>query len=178
MKRIISIFILMCFAASTFSQESLIDIEPNTESYIPSWAKNARRTSIITLGSVPFTTLTTTLVYSMYRYIANDFNPDFFPNPFPGSSSAAKLNTDEQIGIILASVSLSVLIGLTDLIVTIVNENKEEKKVLQLEEDQNQIIVIEAKEDQNQIIVIEDEADQNHIPIIEDEENKIIEGTD
>lgn len=142
MKRKISIVLLLCFTASLFSQEVVLEIEPYTQDNIPSWARDVRRTSIITLGSVPFTTLATTFGYSLYRYIANDFNSDYIPNLF-GSSSASKLDYDEQIGIIIVATSLSFLIGLTDLIVIKVRESK---KVRQLEEEQNEIIVTQSED--------------------------------
>ncbi len=126
-KKIIAIGILMTFMSSLFSQ-NIIDIEPYTEDSIPDWAHDARRMSIVSLGSIPFTTLAVTLGYTVFRYIDNDFNADYVPNPFPTSSTAANLNKDEQMGIILTSCALGLAIGIADLIVVNVKENKEEKQ--------------------------------------------------
>ncbi len=127
-KKLISIILILCFFSQIFSQ-TVIEIEPFTEDNIPSWAHDARRMSIVTLGSVPFTTLSATLGYSVFRYIANDFDSDYIPNPFPTSSTAAKINKDEQIGILVAASVLSLAIGITDLIVVKVKENNKEKEL-------------------------------------------------
>ncbi len=131
--------LLFVLFSNVFSQ-TVIDIEPYTEDNIPSWAKDIRRTSIITLGSIPFTTLASTLGYTIFRYAANDFNSDYTPNPFPTSSTAANINKDEQIGILITAASLGLAIGIADLIVIKVKENQKEKAFEQEQAERIQII--------------------------------------
>ncbi len=123
-KKTIAIMVIVCFFSQLFGQ-TVIEIEPYTQDNIPSWAQDARRMSIITFGSIPFTTLTTTLGYTVFRYVANGFDSNYIPNPFPTSSTAANLNTDEQVGILVTAVSLSVIIGIIDYVVIKTKENKE-----------------------------------------------------
>ncbi|MGI5172316.1 hypothetical protein H0R92_01760 [Treponema sp. OMZ 840] len=111
---------------------------------LPSWLKDVRRAEIITFGSLPFTTLGVTLVYSLYRYGANDFNPAYIPNPFPLSSSEAKLNKNEQIGIFTTAAVLSIAIGLTDFIVIRVKDHNKKKLEQMYAEDRSGIRVEEA----------------------------------
>ncbi len=139
--KIISLIMIVTMFSNIFSQ-TVVEIEPYTEDNIPSWAKDARRMSVITLGSIPFTTLATTLGYSVYRYIANDFNADYIPNPFPTSSTAAKLDQDEQIGIIITAAALGLAIGITDFIVIKVEESREEKAQEREESERIQITPI------------------------------------
>ena len=70
------------------------------------------------------------------------------PNPFPLSSSEARLNTSEQIGIISAAAALSVAIGLTDFIVIKVNENRK-KNAERIDADREGLITVESIPPQN-----------------------------
>ena len=110
---------------------------------LPSWAKDLRRAEIVTLGSLPFTTLGTTLAYSLYRYGANDFNPAYIPNPFPLSSTEARLSTDEQIGIIVTAAGLSLAVGITDFIVMQVKHSRQKKALEKIREEQGTVIRIQ-----------------------------------
>ncbi len=124
---------------STVFGQTVIEIESFTEDNIPSWAHDARRMSIITIGSIPFTTLATTLGYTVIRYAINDFDAEYVPNPFPTSSTAANLNRKEQIGIISTAAALGLVIGITDLIVIKVKESREEKEI---QREQSERIII------------------------------------
>ena len=108
--------------------DEVMHIESYSDNEIPSWVHDTRRFSIISFGSIPFTMLSTTLGYSVYRYCENGFDPDYIPNPFPTSSEESKLNSDEQIVILITGASLGLVIGITDLIVNKINENKETKQ--------------------------------------------------
>ncbi len=141
-KRIVCILLLSCFLTNIFSQ-TVIEIEPYTQDNIPSWAKDTRRMSIVSLGSLPFTTLATTLGYSVFRYAANDFNADYIPNPFPTSSTAAKLNSDEQIGILITAACLSLAIGIADFIVVKTKENREAENK---QREQDERVIIQTRE--------------------------------
>ncbi len=129
-KKIVCIIIIFTFFSGLFAKQGdeVVYIEPYSENKIPSWVHDTRRFSIISLGSIPFTMLSTTLGYSVYRYCANGFDSDYIPNPFPTSSEASKLNSDEQIGLLITAASLGIAIGITDLVVNKITESKETKQ--------------------------------------------------
>ena len=110
---------------------------------LPSWVKDLRRAEIVTLGSLPFTTLGATLAYSLYRYGANDFKPAYIPNPFPLSSTETKLSTDEQIGIIATAAGISLAVGITDFIVMQVKHSRKKKALEKIREEQGTVIRIQ-----------------------------------
>ncbi len=101
--------------------------EPYKDDEFPQFMKDARRTEIITLGAMPFVTLTTTWGYSVIRYCQNDFSSDYIPNFFAKSNSYTE---DEQKTILLTAVGISVGIGLTDLIVNLIKRDIKKKKLL------------------------------------------------
>ena len=128
--------------------EIVLDIEPYTKDNMPDWARDLRRGEIITFGSLPFTTLTCTFTYSLYRYCSHDFDFDYFPNFFPSSSDDADLDTSEQIGIILTASAISIFIGIADHIIYS-NKNKKTLKEEQKNDDiQNGTIVITSPDDE------------------------------
>ncbi len=75
----------------------------------PVWAKDIRRAEIITLGSLPFVTLWTTLGYSIFEY-------GEFRNPLNKSSDS--FTVEDQKKIIAVSAGACVALGIFDLLVT------------------------------------------------------------
>ncbi|WP_428768939.1 hypothetical protein V1L52_09025 [Treponema sp. HNW] len=148
---------ILCIAVFMFSpvfasENEALQIEGYEKGKeLPSWAKDLRRAEIVTLGSLPFTTLGTTLVYSLYRYGANDFKPAYIPNPFPLSSAEAKLSTNEQIGIIATAAGISLAVGLTDFIVMQVKQSRKKKALEKIREEQGTVIRIREAVNENQI---------------------------
>lgn len=123
-----AILLLLIFLPGVlFAAEPSIQIEPYREGEFPDWLQDVRRAEIVSLGSLPFTTLSATLVYSIYRYAANGFDKDYFPNPLAKSSASANLSKDEQIGIITVSAGLSVAAGIADYIISAVRRSKNDK---------------------------------------------------
>lgn len=114
--------------------EPTVEIEPYTQDEFPSWAQDIRRTEIVTLGSLPFTTLGVTLGYSLYRYASNGFNPEYIPNPF-AKSSTGSLSSKEQIGIVLTSVGISAVIGLVDLTIRLIQRSAAKKEAIRQRDD-------------------------------------------
>lgn len=145
MKKVIAV---LCAAIFMFtfvfaSENEAVQIEGYEKGKeLPSWVKDLRRAEIVTLGSLPFTTLGATLAYSLYRYGANDFKPAYIPNPFPLSSTEAKLSTDEQIGIIVTAAGISLAVGITDFIVMQVKQSRKKKALEKIREEQGTVIRI------------------------------------
>ncbi|OJF76202.1 MAG: hypothetical protein BKP49_08655 [Treponema sp. CETP13] len=135
------------FAETTSSDkedtdEITINFEPYTKDNIPDWAHDLRRAEIITFGSLPFTTLSCTFIYSLYRYYDSGFDSTYFPNPFPSSSDDADLSTDEQIAILKYSCGFSLFVGITDFIICTIKEQKEQKEERASNDIKNGTIVI------------------------------------
>lgn len=134
MKRFIA-FLLITFYTCTilFSQVSTtlkITAEPYTKGEFPDWAHQLRRTEIITLGSLPFTTLGVTTAYSIFRYAKNDFDSQYIPNPLAKSSSAANLDEDEQKNILFAALTASLIVGIIDLVITLIKKDRARKNTV------------------------------------------------
>lgn len=125
--------IIFSFSLVAFA-EPTVKIEPYTQDEFPSWAQDIRRTEIVTLGSLPFTTLGVTLGYSLYRYASNGFNPEYIPNPF-AKSATGSLSSKEQIGIVLTSVGISAVIGLVDLTIRLIQRSVEKKEAIRQRDD-------------------------------------------
>ena len=108
----------------------------------PSWLKNLRRAEIVSLGSLPFTTLSTTLGYSLIKGFSNGFR-DGFPNPMAKDKNA--FNSNEQLGIFFTSLGISVLIGLIDYGVSTWKDKNEEKQQKVSKEEQDRAVILEVK---------------------------------
>lgn len=142
-RKAVAILILLVFVPVTiFAVEPTIQIEPYHEGEFPDWLQDVRRAEIVTLGSLPFTTLSTTLVYMFYRYGANGFSQDYFPNPLAKSSESANLTKKEQIGIISVSAGLSLAAGITDFIISRIKRSEQQKLEEKNEADTAQNITI------------------------------------
>jgi hypothetical protein len=112
----------LIFIAPAFPQTVTPQIEPYTKDEFPQWARDLRRTEIITFGSLPFITLTATLGFGIARWA----NGGTFPNPL--DKSASGYTQDEQIQILLISVGTSVVLGLTDLTINLVKRHSAKKR--------------------------------------------------
>jgi hypothetical protein len=104
---------LVTFTAATAWAADPVVIEPYTRDEFPAWAHDLRRTEIITLGSLPFVTLTVTMGYSFYNYA---FAGGDAPNVFDRDADA--FSEDDQKMIIGISIVVSALLGIIDLALT------------------------------------------------------------
>ena len=102
---------------------------PYTDDEFPQFMKDLRRAEIVSLGALPFVTLTSTIVYSSARYAQHGFDSAYFPNPFAKASASNGYSTAEQAGILLTSAGISVGIGLTDLLVSVIRRKAAKKKL-------------------------------------------------
>ncbi len=151
-----------CEAASTWD-----DVD------FPQWSKDIRRTEIITLGSLPFVTLWTSLGYGLAV-------KGTFHNPLDKSTSG--YTQEDQKKIIGIAAAASIGLGLTDLTINLItrnakmrkNKKNQQKSILVVplsQEIMEQVIpeTIELPEENDQEInenLIED------ITVITDQENK------
>ena len=119
--------IFSLFAQNLFSAASKTP-EPYSDNEFPGFLHDLRRAEIITLGAMPFITFNATLGYSLSKFAFNNFDLQYFVNPFAQSSDSS-FSTDEQIGIILTSLGISLCIGITDFIVNSVKRSNAKKKI-------------------------------------------------
>ncbi len=131
--RLVAVCCLFSFMAPLIA-EPTVKIDAYTQDHIPDWVHDARRTEIITLGSLPFTTLAAKIGYTFWRYWKNDFDTEYLPNPLAKSSEGARLDVSEQKTVLTIAVVSSVLFGVTDLAFTLYDRwrDSEEEKELQL----------------------------------------------
>ena len=120
---------------------------PYKKDEFPLFLQDLRRFEIISLGALPFVTLDTSLAYSTYRYIQNDFNSEYLPSLAASSS----FDSDEQIGIILTSVGISLGIVLTDYIIRLIKRSGGKKKRMIKEDESVRIIPISQDKDAVQL---------------------------
>ncbi len=114
MKRTIFIvFFALFFVFQSFSEDSTWK---NVE--FPQWSRDLRRTEIITLGSLPFVTLWTTLGYSIAVY-------GEFRNPLDKSTDS--FTSEDQKHVIAISAGVCVALGLTDLALTLIKRHSRKK---------------------------------------------------
>ncbi|MBO5607797.1 MAG: hypothetical protein J5930_07875 [Treponema sp.] len=97
--------------------------EPYTEAEFPHWALTLRRSEIITLGSLPFTTLGVTFGVGLFKYISGQTST--FPNPFDKTSSYSSSDIQFIVGL---SLGVSLVIGLVDFIIHLVINHKKQKE--------------------------------------------------
>ena len=116
--KIVLISLILNISCPVFAQSSIKEEEDET----PLFIKDLRRFEIITLGSLPFVLLDSTLVYSGIKYAQNDFDSAYIP-----SLNQSNFSKKEQTGVLLTSLGICLGIGLTDLIVNIVKRNKAKK---------------------------------------------------
>jgi hypothetical protein len=113
MKKFLKIFFtlfLLFSCINCFAQETDTTPKPYEDQEFEQWQLDLRRFEIITLGSMPFITLDTIIIYSGITWGINGFQ-GAFPNPF---SAMASYSQGEIIGIILTSFTISLCIAITD----------------------------------------------------------------
>ncbi len=131
MKRI-SIFIFL-FSLFIFLPQKLLAASSSSSSTnyddinFPQWARDLRRTEIITFGSLPFVTLWTTLGYSLYEY-------GEFRNPLSKNTDSFTEGDVKKIIGISAVTCLG--LGLTDLTINLIQRSRKESLLKKQRESQ------------------------------------------
>ena len=136
--KILIFTLLFNICSPIFAEPTSTEPKEYTEDEFPQALEDLRRFEIITLGSLPFVTLNSTLVYSGIKYVQHDFDPAYSPNPFASKANGG-YSTEEQVGVLLTSLGISVGIGLTDFIIRSVKRNSKKKKA---QKNKNQNITI------------------------------------
>lgn len=116
-------FFLFFTAYNVFGQSNKTDTtpEPYREEEFPQGLKDLRRFEIITLGSMPFITLDSAIVYNGYKYAsgkADKFNP----------LATADYSQKEMERIIITSLCISAGIGITDYVINLIKRTRKNKK--------------------------------------------------
>lgn|GEM_PF-336892 len=128
-----TIFPKKAFADSSGTSSESEEAEPYSPDEFPGWSKKIRRAEVITLGSVPFTTLGVILAYGTYQYVKGESVS--FPNPFDSS----KTYSERQIKMILGyAAAASCAIGITDFMITFAKEKHTQRKLRKIRESTEQ----------------------------------------
>lgn len=90
-----------------YAEDSVTPL-PYSQDEFPQWTKDLRRGEIITLGSLPFSTLLVSIAYGTYLYTTGQVTS--FPSPFGYSG----YTEDQQLKIFGISCAVSAGVGLTD----------------------------------------------------------------
>lgn len=91
---------------------------PTPEPYGPDefsgWRSDLRRAEIISFGSLPFVTFTSSIYYEVYRWVAHDREDAYLPWIFANSGNAVPLTEREQKNILYASIGISLGVAVID----------------------------------------------------------------
>jgi hypothetical protein len=158
-KRIFAAFIIFLFFAveNCFCQTNTSP-EPYSDDEFPQFMLDLRRFEIITLGSMPFITLNSSIVYNGYKFAtgkSDTFNP----------LATADYSQDEMENIIITSLCISAGIGLTDYIVNLVKRSRINRRLRQqdsnisIEEDPDAVRIPLPSKESSEVIEIESEAE-------------------
>ena len=148
-RRIVAALVCAAFlSTAVFAEAKSEDTTPvpYEKEEFPQWAHDLRRAEIITLGSLPFVLLRSTIVYSFWRYYDNDYSSSYFPNPLSKTSEGAGLDTDEQKMLLATSAAISVGIGLTDFVIQLFRRHSKKSKERRLQREAEKNIQIEPVE--------------------------------
>lgn len=115
----------------------------------PQWTKDLRRTEVITFGSLPFVTLWTSLGYGLAV-------KGTFHNPLDKSTSGYSEKDQKNIMMIAAGTSLC--LGLTDLLLNVINRKIKDDKASKVQKSitvipfSQQSLEFEQQSDEEQLI--------------------------
>ncbi len=146
-RRFIAVVLLCAFSLPLFSEPTItVEGYNEKEHRIPVWAKDLRRTEIITLGSLPFTTLGTKAGYTIWRYFSHRFDSSFIPNPLAKTSDGAHLDSSEQKKVFAIAISTSLVLGITDFTITQIKRGIERREARAEQKKLEETVVITAVE--------------------------------
>ncbi|MCQ2248042.1 MAG: hypothetical protein MJZ50_03440 [Treponema sp.] len=157
--------------SSTTSSKDSDEPEPYDKEKIPLWLRDLRRFEIVSLGSVPFALLPTTVAYGAYLKSQGE------RGHVPGPLSQSSFDEWQQVKLMGITVGVGLCIGTVDFAVNQIvrhSRNKRQKRI-NLKE---QVIVIPFSENSSPETIIDEateietiESDDNGIEDIEGIEN-------
>ena len=154
MKKISFVLVSLFLFLSVFPQNLFAD-DSTTANYddieFPQWAKDLRRTEIITFGSLPFVTLWTTVGYSLYEY-------GEFRNPLDKSTDG--FTESDQWNIIKISAVTCLALGLTDLTINLISRARKESRLKKEREMQPFTVTPRSQMEQKEPPPLEEETDE------------------
>lgn len=113
--RTICFFLLFLFlipSSYIFSEDHTP--EPYSSDEFPNWVKDLSRLGIVTLGSIPFSLLLSTVSYDTYRFFSHDRDSAYAPLFFK-SGNGVGYTEEEQRNLFFVSAGISLTAGLVDL---------------------------------------------------------------
>jgi len=139
---------VLSLATSTYAQSNKLQPEPYEPGEFPEWAVDLRRAEIITVGSFPLSYLFASFAFDIGRYVdklgtdpenASDYAPLFFGNTFKKAYTQ-----DQQVGVVLGAIGVSVVIAIVDFILG------QDEKAKQRERDERRAAAAALLNQQNQ----------------------------
>ena len=146
MKRKLSaVLLLLIFlfasAPNLFADSKDTTPVPYTENEFPEWAKQLRRSEIITFGALPFVTIGVSLIYSLLLWQQSGN----FINPLDKSQT---YSTEQMWEIFGYSCGVSLAIGITDYVWNTIDLKKQQDEENRKNNNDYKIIVTPINEDE------------------------------
>ena len=127
MRRSIAILCLISLSIPVLAQEVPLptppipdrEPEPYQDDEFSQWATDLRRAEIIAVGSLPLTTLYGYLAYGILRFAIHGFAVEY---SFLGGPNRVPYTLDENVGVLIAACSASIIIATVDWILGVIEE--------------------------------------------------------
>ncbi len=142
-KQILFFTLLLSFSVSIFAEDADTTPKPYEEDEFPQSLKDLRRFEIITLGSIPFVSLSTSLAFTGYKsfQMQNNLSKESLEYNFCTTKNGIFTQQD-QINILITSACIAVGIGLTDLIVQLIKRSNVKKETIKQKDPNIHVIPI------------------------------------
>ena len=118
--------LMMCVAAAACFPKVERKPEPYEAEEFSPFLHTLRRAESIFIGSIPFSLFVSLELYDVYRYASHSFDPRYAPWPF-GLSSGGEYTGQEQIGVVITSLSLSAVLAVVDMILGLMEVQEPEE---------------------------------------------------
>ena len=112
-RRLIAAVLALCLLSLPVFAQTRAAPEPYGPDEFPSWARSLRRGEIIAVGLFPFVYFFSTFAFESGRFFAGGMDPRYAPGPVR-SADGEPLSRNQKHGIILVSISLSMVLALVD----------------------------------------------------------------
>jgi len=147
------IFTAFPLAAETKAKKDDHTPDPYTKAEFPLWQRELRRFEILSFGALPFITMMSFWGYDIIRFAQHPRDPRYYPWPFKPNQGAVSLTENEQFGVFLTAIGLSITVGIIDITYRAIKRSAELKRLerenLSIEEPIQFIPVPEPQGDTN-----------------------------